>query len=201
MKKAIATISAMSFLAFQLAGCANTQEMSGTQKGATTGAIVGAVLGAIFSDDKGKGAVIGAAAGALIGGVAGHYYDKQTASRDEAIKRRGDAQVPGDVIEVEGGSVNPESVTAGATVESSVQYTALASTEGQQIKLRETRTLEGDNGTVQLADREITRAQGSHSSTVKFTMPQDFPKGNYTLVTTVSDGKQSKSVRSQLRVV
>ncbi|MGH8773234.1 MAG: YMGG-like glycine zipper-containing protein [Burkholderiales bacterium] len=201
MKKTITTISIASFLGLQLAGCAQTQEMSETQKGATTGAIVGAVLGAILSDDKAKGAAIGAAAGAVIGGVVGHYRDKQTASRDEAIKRRGDSQAPGDVIEVEGGLVTPESVTAGATVESSVQYTALSSTEEGQVKVRETRMLEGNNGTVQLADREVTRAQGSHSSMIKFTMPQDLPKGTYTLVTTISDGKQTKSVRNPLQVV
>ncbi|MGH8772847.1 MAG: hypothetical protein ACREV2_16980, partial [Burkholderiales bacterium] len=61
--------------------------------------------------------------------------------------------------------------------------------------------LEGNNGTVQLADREVTRAQGSHSSMIKFTMPQDLPKGPYTLVTTISDGKQTKSVRNPLQVV
>ncbi|MGH8773381.1 MAG: hypothetical protein ACREV2_19730, partial [Burkholderiales bacterium] len=104
-------------------------------------------------------------------------------------------------IEVEGGSVTPESVTAGATVESSVQYTALSSTEEGQVKVRETRMLEGNNGTVQLADREITRAQGSHTSSIKFTMPNDFPKGNYMMVTTISDGKQTKSIRTPLQVV
>ena len=201
MKKTIATISIASFLALQCGGCAQTQDMSETEKGAWTGMIIGGVVGGVLSNNKGKGVVIGAATGAIIGGVGGHYRDKQIAPRDEVIKRRGDSQAPGDVIEVDGGSINPESVTAGGTVESSVHYTALASTEGQQIKLRETRTIEGSNGVVQLADREVTRAQGSHTSSIKFTMPNDFPKGDYTMVTTVSDGKQSKSVRSPLQMI
>jgi uncharacterized protein YcfJ len=201
MTKTITTISIASFLALQLAGCAHTQEMSETEKGAWTGVIIGGVVGGVLSNNKGKGVVIGAATGAIIGGIVGHYRDKQIASRDEVIKRRGDSQAPGDLIEVEGGSIHPESVTAGATVESSVHYTALASTEGQQIKLKETRTLEGSNGAVQLADREVTRVQGSHTSSIKFTMPNDFPKGSYTIVTTLSDGKQTKSVRNPLQVV
>jgi uncharacterized protein YcfJ len=201
MKKTIAAIAIATFLGLQLPGCAQTREMSETEKGAWTGAIIGGAIGGVLSNNKGKGVVIGAATGAILGGIVGHYRDKQTASRDEAIKRRGGSQAPGDVIEVEGGSVDPGSVTAGATVESSVHYTTLAPTEGQQIKVRETRTLEGSNGAVQLTDREVTRAQGSYTSSIKLTIPQDLPKGDYAVVTTVFDGKQTKSIRNPLHIV
>ena len=84
-----------------------------------------------------------------------------------------------------------------------MQYTALAPKQGQQFKVTETRTLisDKDKDSVQLASREVTRAQGSHTSTMKFTLPQDVAKGNYTLVTTVSDGRNKRTVKNPLRVV
>lgn len=35
---------------------------------------------------------------------------------------------------------------------------------------------------------------------MKFTMPKDMDKGDYTLITTVSDGKQTKKVKNHLKV-
>jgi hypothetical protein len=76
----------------------------------------------------------------------------------------------------------------------------LSATEGEQINLKETRTLIGPQETIQLAEREVVRDQGSHTSTLKFTIPKDFPKGDYTLVTTISDGNHSQSARNPLRI-
>lgn len=198
MKRIIASSVVFLFISSQLAGCADTPK---TGQGAGIGAIAGGVLGALVSKDKGKGALIGAALGAVAGGVIGNYQDQQTASRAEAAKKYDYAGKQGDRLEVEGFSLNPQDIAPGANVESSVQYTALAASENQQIKLKETRTLLGEKDTLQLAEREVVRDQGSHTSTLKFTVPKDFPKGDYTLVTTISDGKQTKTARNPLRIV
>jgi hypothetical protein len=198
MHRLIGTSVLALFIGTGLTGCA---EMSKTEQGATIGAVAGGVVGATVSKDKAKGAVIGAVVGAVAGGIIGNYQDKQMASRAEAAKKYGYGANQGDRLEVEASSLQPQDVAPGATVQSSVQYTALSSTDGQQIRIKETRTLLGAQDTIQLAEREVVRDQGSHTSTFKFTMPKDFPKGDYTLVTTISDGKQAKTARDSLRVI
>lgn len=195
MKKVIATTLIVSMCGLQLTGCA---EMSSTEKGAGIGALAGAVLGAATGGNT-KSVLIGAALGAAAGAIIAHYQDKQTATRAEAERKYG--AVKQDKLVIDTSSLTPADVSPGDKVESAVQYTALAANESQQIKLTETRTLVNDKESVQLASREVTRTQGSHTSTMKFTLPQDITKGNYTLVTTVSDGKSKRTVKNPLRVV
>ena len=194
MKKVIASTLVVSMFGLQLSGCA---EMSKTEKGAGIGAIAGAVLGAATGGNK-KSILIGAALGAAVGAIIAHYQDKQTATRAEAVHKYG--AVKQDKLEIDSSTLTPTDVVPGDKVESTVQYTALSTNKARQIKLTETRTLVNDKESVQLASREVTRAQGSHTSTMKFTLPQDITKGNYTLVTTVSDGKSKRTVKNPLRV-
>lgn len=195
MKKVIATTLIVSMCGLQLTGCAG---MSSTEKGAGIGALAGAVLGAATGGNT-KSVLIGAALGAAAGAIIARYQDKQTATRAEAERKYG--AVKQDKLVIDTSSLTPTDVRPGDKVESAVQYTALAANAAQQIKLTETRTLVSDKESVQLASREVTRPQGSHTSTMKFTLPQDITKGNYTLVTTVSDGKSKRTVKNPLRVV
>ncbi len=195
MKKTIAVLLILSFLAFQFAGCAT---MSETEKGAAVGAVAGGVLGAILGDTK--GAIIGTLAGAVVGAVIGNYYDKKIASRAEAAKKY-KYTAKEEKLEIEDSLIIPKDVAPGSTVEAHVQYTVLAPTEAQQIKVTETRILVNENERLELAKREIVRTQGTHISTMKFTMPRDIAKGDYTLITVISDGKQTKSTNNPLKVV
>lgn len=72
MKRRIIIFTILSFLGFQLIGCATMTE---TEKGAAVGAVAGGVLGAILGNTK--GAVIDTFAGAIAGAVIGNYYDRQ----------------------------------------------------------------------------------------------------------------------------
>ena len=197
MKKVIAASLIVSLCGLQLSGCA---DMSATQKGAGIGATAGAVLGGITGGNT-KSVLIGATLGAIVGAIIADYQDKQTASRAEAEHKYG--AVKQDKLEIDSSSLTPKDVMPGDKVESAVQYTALAAKESQQFKVTETRTLisDKDKESVQLANREVVRTQGSHTSTMKFTLPKDVAKGNYTLVTTVSDGKNKRTVKNPLRVV
>lgn len=195
MKKVIAVSLIVSLCGLQLSGCA---ELSATQKGAGIGAAAGAVVGGLAGGDR-KSIFIGAALGAIAGAIIADYQDKQTASRAEAERKYGAVQQ--DKLEIDSSSLTPNNVMPGDKVESAVQYTALAAKESQQFKVMETRTLTSDKESVQLASREVVRTQGSHTSTMKFTLPKDIAKGNYTLVTTVSDGKHKRTVKNPLRVV
>jgi surface antigen len=195
MKRLIIIFVIFSFLGLQLTGCAT---MSETEKGAAVGAVAGGILGAILGDTK--GAVLGAFAGAIVGAVIGNYYDKQIASRVEAAKKY-EYKAKEEKLEIEDSLVEPQNVSPGSTLNAHVQYTVLAPAETQQIKVTETRILANGNERLELAKREIVRTQGTHISTIKFTMPKDIEKGDYTLITVISDGKQTKSVKDQLIVV
>lgn len=195
MKRLIVIFVLFSFLALQLAGCTTT---TGTGTGAAAGAVAGGVLGAILGDTR--GAIAGALAGAVIGAVIGSYYDKQVASRDEAVKRYG-YEAREEKLEIRDSLVSPHHVAPGSTVETHVQYTVLAPVEAQQIRVTETRILAIGNEKIELSKREVIRPQGTHISTMKFTMPKDIEKGDYALITIVSDGKQTKTVKNPLRVL
>ena len=195
MKKILASVLVVSIAGAQLGGCA---DMGTTGQGATVGAVAGGLLGTITGDRRNAalGAVIGAAAGAVIG----NYIDKQNATRVDAAKKYSyDAR--SDRLEVESSTLLPQTVSAGGTVDTTVQYTALAPDTSQQVKLTETRTMVSGKESVDLGRREVVRPQGTHTSTAKVNLPKDLPKGNYTLVTTISDGKNTKSARNAFTVV
>lgn len=196
MKRTLAVILVVSIAGSQVSGCAN---MSKTQQGAGIGAAAGGAIGAAVAKNSWAGLAIGAAIGALAGGLIGNYYDKQDATRAEAAKKYNYDQKT-DKLEVESATVAPQTVTPGGTIDSTVQYTTLAPNNAQQVKLTEARALVSGNESVDLGQREVTRAQGTYTSTAKVTVPKDLPKGNYTLITTISDGKNTKTAKNQFTV-
>lgn len=207
-KRLIATTLA---IVMGAAGCANQgagqpgpTDSSNTQQSAVIGALLGAVVGAVAKKgDRGKGAMIGALAGGLVGGIIGQYRDQQTASRAQAAQRYGlPAASAGQRLELEAANVAPDAAGPGSAVDSTVNYTTLAASDGGATNVREVRTLvAADNSTLQLGDRQVSRLQGSHQSNFRFTMPADFPRGPYRLVTTVQSGQQIKSIERPLQVI
>lgn len=197
MKKMLASALVVSIAATQLGGCEN-MNMGTTGQGAAIGALAGGVLGATVGnrDSAALGAVLGAVAGAIIA----NYIDKQNATRAEAARKYSyDAR--SDKLEVESATLVPQTVAPGGTVDSTVRYTTLAPSTSQQVRLTETRSLISGQESVDLGRREVLRQQGTHTSTAKVKVPKDLPKGNYTLVTTISDGKNTKTAKSAFQVV
>ena len=193
------------------AGCANpgagqpgAADSSDTRQSAVIGALLGAVIGAAAKKgDRGKGALIGALAGGVVGGIIGQYRDQQTASRAQAAQRYGlpDASA-GQRLELDAANVAPDAAGPGSAVDSTVNYTTLSASDAGATTVREVRTLvAADNSTLQLGDRQVSRLQGSHQSNFRFTMPADFPRGPYRLVTTVQSGQQIKSIERPLQVI
>lgn len=128
--------------------------------------------------------------------------DTQIATRTEAEKKYGYETKQGERLEMEHAMVTPQSVSPGGTLESSVRYTVLAPDSARKIRLMESRTIIVEREPVPLGQpRQLEVAQGTHNSVVKLTMPKDMPKGSYTLVTTISDGKNTKTLRSVFSVV
>jgi len=199
MKKVIASILVVSITAMQLGGCASTGATQ-TQQGAAIGAVGGAALGAAVSKNRGKGALVGALIGLLVGAAIGNYKDRQDATRAEAARRYNYDDRSNKLV-VEAAMVAPQAVSRGGTFESTVQYTTLSPNNAEQVKLTEVRTLVSEQETVDLGQREVVRPQGTHTSTAKVSLPKDLPKGNYTLVTTISDGKDTRTAKAPFAVV
>lgn len=195
MKKVVTYIILLPILCFLFTGCAS---MSGAGKGALAGSAVGGIIGAAFGGRN--GALIGAYAGAMIGAVAGDYHDKKVASRYVAVNRYA-YNFREEIIEIEDALIRPRYAACNSTVEAQIQYTVLAPRERQQIRIAETMTLLIGNERLVLAKREVIRTQGTYISAINFTIPKGLPKGDHTLVTTVSNGKQTKSVKTPLKVV
>jgi hypothetical protein len=196
-RNVVATLLAAALAATSLTACANT---GSTGTGAALGALGGAALGAVVSkENRAVGALAGAAVGALAGGLIGNYMDRQKASRAEAAKKYGyDAR--SEKLEVEKSAVTPPTVAPGQSFEAMVEYTALSPNAAQEIKLTETRTLVMGQESIDLGRREVVRPQGTHTSSAKVTVPGDLPKGSYTLVTTISDGKTTRNARNNLTI-
>ena len=199
MKKVIAGVLVVSIVVTQLGGCASTGATQ-TQQGAAIGAVGGAALGAAVSKNKGKGALIGALIGLLAGAAIGNYMDKQDATRAEAA-RRYNYDDRGNKLIVEAASVAPQAVARGGSFDSTVQYTTLSPNNADQVKLTEVRTLVSEQETMDLGRREVVRPQGTHTSTAKVSLPKDLPKGTYTLVTTISDGNDTKTAKTPFAIV
>lgn len=199
MKRLTGCAVAITLAVTQIGGCANMPQMSQSEQGAGLGAIVGGVLGAAVSRNKAQGAVLGAILGAVAGGLIGNYMDQQNATRAQAAQKyRYDQKV--DKLELEGSSVSPRAVSPGGSISAAVQYTTLQPHGASQVRITERRTLVAGNESYDLGKREVTRPQGTHTSTAKVNLPSDLPKGSYRLITTISDGKITRSATSPFSV-
>jgi hypothetical protein len=198
MRPALCTATA-TLIALQLAGCATAPdgERSRAGQGAMIGAAVGALLGAATGDNR-KSVLAGAALGAAVGAAIGHYQDRQVASRAEAARRVALANEPR--LEVDSHVATPQRVRPGAAVESQVGYTVLAPGHAQDMKVSESRALVRGGESFPLGKRELARPQGSHVSTLRFTLPADLPAGDYQLVTTIASGTLTRTVQTPLSV-
>lgn len=195
MKKVICWLMLFSFLCFQLTGCAS---MSAPEKGLAGGVVVGALLGAVVGGRP--GALIGGFVGGLFGAAIGNYHDSKVASRSEAIKKYR-YNFKEDRIEIEDSSILPQYAASGAKLEAQIQYTVLSPENYRETKITETRILDLGSESIVLGEREVPRAQGTYISTLKFTLPRDMPKGNYTLITVVSMNEKTKTTRIPFSVV
>jgi hypothetical protein len=188
-------------ISLQLQGCATPPDGGGasrTGQGAAVGALVGGLIGALAGGD-GKSAAAGALLGAAAGAVIGNYQDRQIASRAEAAKRYALESQPR--LEVESSVNRPARIGTGAPVESQVAYTVLMPGNALDVKVSESRTLVRGGESYPLSRRDVVRPQGSHVSTLKFTLPKDLPPGDYRLVTTIASGPLTRTVETPLSVV
>jgi outer membrane lipoprotein SlyB len=201
MKRIAALLVLFSFTAFQLGGCASVQPTfsskadMGIFSGGLSGVIVGALAGNVF------GALLGGMLGVAIGEFAGEHYDKKLETREEALMKYKlkDHEAK---LQVEESLIDPKSAAVGSTVKTSVRYTVIAPPDIREIKITETRMLLNEKtGLIKLDERQVIRTQGTYSSVFKFTVPEKIFKGDSAVITTISNDKQTETVKSQLKIV
>lgn len=124
--------------------------------------------------------------------------EKEEEDKRAEKKKREEKRVQ---LYIEDSAIITKNVKAGSIAEANVQYTLLAPADVQQIKITETRILYTPTKSLELDKRQVVRKQGTHLSTIKFTVPEDTPKGLCILYTTVSDGKYAKTAKSVMVII
>jgi len=106
----------------------------------------------------------------------------------------------GEVLDIESAWVTPNAAVPGQSIESSAHILYVLPDLRAKVTITETHELVGSGDSFLLSRKEILREQGRFTSTLRFTLPKDIARGQYELVTTVTDGKLKKSVRTPLRI-
>jgi hypothetical protein len=203
MKKFITILTVFLLSAFQLNGCASvksqfdfqTKESDGMFGGCVSGVIIGGIAsGNVF------GAMLGGMVGSVFGVVIGRHFDNKVASREEALLKYAlwDDE---EKLFVENSSTVPDTAATGSTVSTGMQYTVLAPAGIKQIKITETIMLfNKTEGWIKLAERQVVRTQGTHSSIFSFTVPERISKGDAVIITIISKDKQTVETASSLKI-
>jgi len=201
MKKTIILVMVFSFLWVQLSGCAsyNRQFAKRADMGMFSGCISGMIAGGILLNlpGAGMGCILGTGAGYFIG----ERMDKKLGTRREALMKYRLKENEEKLL-VEEHSVFPQNAPVSATIKTSVQYTVIAADEGKKITITERRTLFNEKaGFVQLDERQVLRTQGTYESAYTFVVPENVSRGDCTIITTISDDKQTRTILSHFTIV
>lgn len=168
----------------------NCASMSMAEKCAMTGAVGGGIIGAYLDEEK--GAAIGAVAGAAAGMIIGSYIDDRISSRDEAARKYEYASQSEKLI-VENAYAKPLQVSQGGELRMSVQYTVLLPAGQEKTTIFESRKISRGNDVFDLGSRKVERTQGTYLSSLNVSLPRDLEKGDYSIVTVISNGSGRKS--------
>jgi len=99
---------------------------------------------------------------------------------------------------IENSDIIPQIVENGSKVQASIKYSVIATDDKRYLKIIEKRILVKGNTLMELAQREVLRKQGTHVSIMKFTVNEEIPKGYCMLLTSISDGENTKTITSDL---
>lgn len=190
-RKSIVFIAMLTTFMFLVTSCASIPEgHSGAAKGAGIGAATGAVAGVLIGDDT-KAAVWGGLLGALVGGAIGHYYFDQKRNKADTEQAYNYKSSYGTVLTIENVSSNPVNIRAGETVELNMTYAIINPTPDVQSSITETRKITHNGVLVGSPEVQVTRDDGTYTSTIPLRLPETAEKGTYVVTSTVKTGAGS----------
>lgn len=178
---------------FLVSGCATTGQGGSQGQNSAVGAGIGAVAGcglAVMLGGKcAEGAVLGAAAGALIGWS---YESKKVATAESVNSqaRQAGVNVPKDKVVLGSYDVtsNTNSVKPGGVVvsDSTIKLIGRSNAPPKVEEKLVLVTPDGKEGAPQVGKLAAVDGAGEYKSTGKFTIPQGFPQGKYTVKSQLS---------------
>jgi len=177
-------------------GCASIPEehkgvATGAGAGAATGAVAGALLGSKGS--KTEMALLGGLLGALAGGAIGHYAYDQKRTKEETAQKYNYKPSEGTVLRIEDVSVVPSMAKPGDKVDMKMTYAVLGVAAGKELEISEIREIRYQGELYGKPEIQVTRDDGTYSSSIPLTLPNDAKKGKYTITMTVKGPSVSDS--------
>jgi hypothetical protein len=202
-RKIISLIVIFIFLA-GVAGCTTFgEEHKGATTGAGIGAATGATAGALLGSKGAKTemAILGGLAGALAGGLIGHYAYDQKRTKDETAQQYNYNPSQGKLLRIEDVAVVPATARPGDTIEMRMSYALLGVGSGNEADITEIREIRYEGEIFGKPQINVSRADGTYSTSIPITLPYDAKKGKYNVITTVqsSYASDSKEVSFQVR--
>ena len=200
----IVATSVSLFLILSLAGCASTRSkytnLQSEDKNALR-TLTGGVLGVLVD-----GTTFGAIAGAFVGDVVMNaiFKDKKKGPIEPVYQDEEEAKKDGyehAKLFIEEMLIDPQHVETGSTVEANVRYSLYLTLPETTIRVHEQVVLEHPDKTFELANREVERAGGEYNFRISFIVPDDVPRGDYTFLTTISNGTYAKRARSSIKII
>jgi len=202
-RKIISIIVILTFFAGVLGCTTFGEEHKGATTGAGIGAATGAVAGALLGSKGAKTemAILGGLAGALAGGVIGHYAYDQKRTKDETAQKYNYNPSQGKLLRIEDVSVVPATAGPGDTIEMRMTYALLGVGSGKEADITEIREIRYEGEIYGKPQINVSRADGTYSTSIPLTLPYDAKKGKYNVITTVqsSNASDSKEVSFQIR--
>jgi surface antigen len=187
-----------------ISGCASIPEQhkgaaTGAGIGAATGAVAGALLGS--SGAKTEMAVLGGLAGALAGGLIGHYVYDQKNNKEETEQKYKYNPSKGQMVKIEDADVVPVMAKPGETIDIKMTYAVLGAGTGGELEIKETREIRHNGKNYGNAQVKLFRTDGTYSSSIPITLPNDAKSGKYNVLLTVKapKAKDTKEVTFTVR--
>jgi len=103
-------------------------------------------------------------------------------------------------FEVGRATVSPPNVSPGGSLVLRVPYSLSTPNAGIGVKITETHVLIIEGEPVELRRQQLVRTHGQHNATAKVTLPDTLSTGSYALITTISDGKITKTAKTTVIV-
>ena len=201
-RKIISIISILTFLT-GIFGCATVpEEHQGAATGAGIGAVTGAVAGSLLGAHGAKTemAIIGGLVGALAGGAIGHYAYDQKRTNQETAQKYNYNPSQGKMIRIEAVSAVPASARPGDTIDLNMTYALLGVGAGNEATITETREIRFQGEIYGKPQVNVSRADGTYSSSIPLTLPDDARSGKYRVITTIQSSFGSDSRETSFQV-
>lgn len=154
----------------------NPKTAAGAGVGGASGALIGGLAGG------GTGALIGGLTGVLAGGVIGQLLDRQERTRAATSESIAYSDEKGNVVRIEEVSLNPQSISAGETVNVNVQYAIMSRDGTGPVRVREIRHIYYQGELVGNPVVEVQRQDGTYWSTLPVKLPEAAAPGRYEVV-------------------